>query len=380
MAIVTRYFAASAAGDGTGSSWANRAALIATGAWSTVITGFDFSGADSLVCYVQGASYTAPSILQSSSFSVAAPTLLNPLIIRACDGSGAAWVPPDPDWVSPQAAWSTTGMVVLDFSSDKYINLNYASLLGVKCTGSRNGYIYASIGGVMDWCIIENTGAGTSGTTASTYLSASNSVFKCTNGFSYITATAAELYNVRLEGPGASSGSGNRDGISTSGVINFTRVAVVGCAGAGIKLSTTTVARSVMILGCTVANCGGVGIDLDLTSGTSTVVQAVSHCVVTGCSAGVDANDNMSVVVSSCRLRDNTSGNVVNARNYPTDLNNYVTDSDDATEYVDATNGDYRIKATSAIWGKGYGAGDEIPTAASIAAAVWAREGRSLTA
>jgi hypothetical protein len=46
---------------------------------------------------------------------------------------------------------------------------------------------------------------------------------------------------------------------------------------------------------------------------------------------------------------------------------------------VDAANGDYRIKATSALWGKGIGAGDEIPTPAAIASAVWARTGRTLT-
>lgn len=85
------------------------------------------------------------------------------------------------------------------------------------------------------------------------------------------------------------------------------------------------------------------------------------------------------MLVSNNRIVECTNG-VINLQNYPTDWGNDVDASYVDTELVDEAGGDYRIKASSAIWGKGYGAGDEIPTAAAIATAVWARSGRSLTA
>jgi hypothetical protein len=63
--------------------------------------------------------------------------------------------------------------------------------------------------------------------------------------------------------------------------------------------------------------------------------------------------------VQGNRFRDNPNGNIVGLGNGPTDLDSYTTDSDDATEYVDAASGDFRIKLGAATWGKGYGAGDQ---------------------
>ena len=82
--------------------------------------------------------------------------------------------------------------------------------------------------------------------------------------------------------------------------------------------------------------------------------------MITGCGAyGIDGQSAARALVSDNRLRDNTSGNINGLGNYPTGLNNYTTDSDDATEYVNTATGDYRIKYGCAIWGQGYGAGDE---------------------
>ncbi len=88
MATVTRYFSTAGAGTADGTSWANRAALFSGGAWSTVITGFNFTGSDSLECRIGPGSYTITASLASGLFANA-PTVSNPLILQGCDSSGS---------------------------------------------------------------------------------------------------------------------------------------------------------------------------------------------------------------------------------------------------------------------------------------------------
>ncbi len=73
---------------------------------------------------------------------------------------------------------------------------------------------------------------------------------------------------------------------------------------------------------------------------------------------GIFGGDGIALV-SNSRLRDNTSGNFNALGNYPDSLDNLVSGGLDADEFVGVANGDYRIKYGSAIWGQGYGAGDE---------------------
>lgn len=381
MGVVEKWFSTSAAGDETGSSWENRAALITGGAWSTVLTGFDFSGSDSLVCMIEGGNtYTAPASFESARFTTAAPTLLNPLYFRACDSSGNALAVPDPSWVSCKPMWTATGMPLFDCGSSTLFNLDYCHLVLCDFTGSRNGHIVSvPTSSTMQWCRVKNTGAGTSGLAATLTGRVSDCWFECTNAFASVISHSSVLLNCRLQG-GGSGGSGNRKGITGTIIYDISRCTIANCNGAALELATTTASRENSINCCTIANNGGVGIDLDLTSGTATAHTLITNCMITGNAAGIDLNNTILASASGNRLRDNTSGNIINAGNYPVDVNNYVTDSDDATEFVDAAGGDFRIKASSAIWGKGYGAGDEIPTAAAIATAVWVRSGRSLTA
>lgn len=117
-----------------------------------------------------------------------------------------------------------------------------------------------------------------------------------------------------------------------------------------------------MVRNCVIAKNGGTGIECDVTAAQGRILS-IAQCLLTGNGGyGVDGKSGR-VYLCGNRLRDNTSGNITSMGNYPTDLNNYVTDSDDATEYVDAANDDYRIKLGSTIHGKGYGAGDQPNTA-----------------
>lgn len=74
---------------------------------------------------------------------------------------------------------------------------------------------------------------------------------------------------------------------------------------------------------------------------------------------GLNYQTNAQVFASGNRFRDNSSGNINGLANYPTDFDNYTTDAADSDDYVDAANGDFRIKNTAAIWGQGYGVSDE---------------------
>src|SRR5689334_12015839 len=99
MAITTRYFSTTGAGAADGTTWADRAALFSAGNWSTVITGFNFAGTDSMVARVGPGNYTCSQSLASGLFANP-PTIANPLILHACDSSGNLIDPPSPTWTA----------------------------------------------------------------------------------------------------------------------------------------------------------------------------------------------------------------------------------------------------------------------------------------
>src|SRR5690606_38306544 len=123
-----------AAGDETGSSWANRATLFSEGNWSTVITGFDFSGSDSLKCLIGPGTYTCSQALASGLFANA-PTAANPLILHGCDGSGVALTPSNPGWVSAQPVDWDSGLPLIATSTNTTVsNLANSVLRLLKIT------------------------------------------------------------------------------------------------------------------------------------------------------------------------------------------------------------------------------------------------------
>lgn len=380
MAIVTRYFSTAAAGDGDGTSWANRAALLdGSSYYSTLITGFDFTS-NSLICRIGPGTYTPLQNFTSALFSVNTPTAVSTLIFHGCDSSGNLLTPVKPSWQSAEPAWSATGIPVISFGSSYYGNLAYTIFNHLNITGSRAGYIYASLYSAL-WCQFSTTSSSTSGYICSTL---SNGIINCVfssegaSAFMCLVQNDGLLYNCRFIGPGSSSGSGNRDGIySTVGYEQY-RCTFIGLGGNGINIAAANATRLTKISGCTIANCGGAGINLTNSASPVTAYSGISNCMITGCAYGVNANSQMSALVKDCRLRDNTSGNLANMGNWPTDLNNYVTDSDDATEYVDTATGDYRIdKAATNVWNKGYGAGDEVITS-STGGGIWMPRARQI--
>jgi hypothetical protein len=67
------------------------------------------------------------------------------------------------------------------------------------------------------------------------------------------------------------------------------------------------------------------------------------------------------IFVRNNRFRDNTSGNFDGFVNWPTDLDNITSAGTDAAEFVDAPNGDYRIRSTASFAGRNIGVSEQAP-------------------
>lgn len=361
MAIVVRYFSPSANGAGDGTTWANRAALFSGGNWSTVITNFDFSGSDSLECRIGPGTYTCGSALASGSFGHA-PTAANPLILHGADSSGNRLTPPDPGWVSAQPAWDASGMPEITTTSDTAtIAFDGALPILIKFTSSdRKNAILA--GTTAIWCQVINACNGSSAR-ASTGLGI-NCVFACTGAAFNSVVAAANHMNCRIEG--VTGSAGNRRGMECdTGAGTCAHLTIVGCGGDGVIVTSTSTSQAWRLVNCHILNCGGTGFKTNNAANQS-ALYILESCLISGHGAyGVDAQSASRVLMSHNRMRDNASGNVTGLGNYPADLDLYTTDTDDATEFVNAAGGDYRISKDAATWGKGYGAGDEMPVGGS---------------
>lgn len=381
MAVVVRYFSVAAAGAGDGTTWADRAALFNAGNWSTVITGFNFAQSDSLECRIGPGTYACGQSLANPLFANQ-PSPTNPLILVGCDATGAALAPPDPDWSSAAPPWDDSSLPLISAAAGAIgaVSALVCWTLRFACA-AQNGTPFMGVGVHFNWCKVENTTSNTSVRAAASPV-ASNCVFVC-SGTSFDAVVdfsgLSQLFNCRLIGNSVAS-AGARVGIRPASFSAATGigVTVIGCAGGAVASSSTQVSQSFRLVSSTLVANPGSGV-LGHTTAAQTALQPVTRCVIVGNGGHGVRAEGSRMVVSGCRLRNNTSGNFDGLGSYPSDLNNDVSAGTDADEFVDASAGDYRIKATSALWGKGYGAGDEIPTPASIAAAVWARSGRTLT-
>jgi hypothetical protein len=373
MAIVTRYFSTTGAGAADGTTWADRAALFSAGNWSTVITGHDFAGSDSMVARIEGGlTYTCSQALASGLFANA-PRAANPLILHGCDSSGNLLTPPDPDWTSDQPAWSTSTLPIIATTTNiATFNLTWGlyRLIGLTASGRTGGEV-VSQARYSDWISLVNSTANTStaGFANSGYMRITNSVVSMT-GSSYGVGINAHgestVHNCRVLGVAGTSGA--RDGLRYSGTFGsadtstgFSRCTVVGHGGSGVATSGPTGARYVVDR-CVIAGNGANGVVTD-TDASQTEPIVVLNSMITGNGTfGINGQSQSHVVAAMNRLRNNTSGNFDGLRNYPTDFGNETAAGTDADEYVDSAGGDYRIKNTSSMWSKGYGVSDQPPT------------------
>jgi len=355
-----------------GTTWDKRAALFAGGAWSAVITAFNFtSGSDSLYCLIEGnKTYTISASLTSATFTSGAPSVTKPIFFAGCDSSGNALEPPDGNWTSDQPVFDTSGFPTLATTTNiATINLSFnvafCYLLKFTATANTTGLVVQGV--TVDWCYLTSSSSNTSATVYGASSVISNSVVE-TTGTSYGAVCNSERqYNVRVIG-NSSATSGNRNGYQgATATINILRCTYINHVGSAVASTSTSTAFQANIDSCTIHGCG-TGIKHPATA-SQTGSSRIQNCYIAGSTtAGIDLQSANNCIIAYNRLRDNgTSGNFTGTGNWPTTENalNYTTDSDDASELVNVAGGDYRIKNTATIWGKGFGVSEEPPASSA---------------
>jgi hypothetical protein len=360
-AIITRYFSTSSAGAGDGTTWADRAALFSAGNWSTVITGFNFSGSDSLMAIIGPGAYTCSQSLASGLFSNA-PTSANFLFLRGGDSSGNLLTPPDGNWTSDLPAWDDSGLPDIQTSTNiSTINLAATAVTLFKFTATgatTNSPLGTQNSTVYNWVSVTNSASNTGASVVGGVAQVSNSVLRFTGTAYSAIASSPIMTNVRLEG-NASASSGNRYGWSSntaSPALN--RVTVINNPGGGIVSTASSTAFSMTLANSVVMGNAGPGILLPSTASQTSTSRLFNNYIANNGTYGIDAQSGARVLASWNRLRDNASGNFNGFGNFPTTTTNYEVDASD-TELVNTAAGNYQVDSAATIWGMGFGVSEE---------------------
>ncbi len=367
MAVITRYFSTSGAGATDGTTWADRAELFSSGNWSSVITGFDFSGSDSLQCRIGPGSYSCGQALNSAGFSVAAPTAANNLCLHACDSSGDLLNPPDSNWTSDQPPYDDSSFPQITVtSSSAQLVAPYCLTRLIKFVTSVHTSI-APISGLntatqYDWCVVDHSGGHVSAAAIAGNGYASNCIFLM-KGNEYSNCMNSQFaINCRCEGNlSASNGSrqGWRSNTATPFVTGCTFIGNKGAAFASTSSSTSFAAFLAKNIFKSAPSPIEATILLPSTASQTLHTRIFQNVIIGSPAAGIDAQNATRVWAYRNRFRDNTSGSFGNFGNHFQDLGNYETAATDSDDFVDPSNGDYRIKNTAGFWGLGIGVSEE---------------------
>lgn len=373
MAITTLYFGVSDNGAADGSSWANRAALFTGGAWSTLITGFNFtSGGNSLRCIVEAGTHTITAGLGTASFTSGTPTVADPLYFVAANADGTGiWEPPDPDWCSAMPAWDDSGMPV--FASTTNINMVNVStnvyLYGIKFTSSGATSQPTTGTANYNWVIVENS---TNNVNAGGISISQNNNVQCVvirmTGTAYNYGfnrglNAILQANIRIEG-NISATSGNRGGIYNNNNESWglAKCVSINHVGGGFVSGSTGTAATLRAVNCIAYGNSGPGFANPSVTGTGN--QTLERCIaVNNGTYGVNTTTSAPMLITGCRFRNNSTADINGTGDHPVDLYNDTSAGNDSDEFVNVSGAvstwDLRIKNTSSKWGKGYGVADQ---------------------
>lgn len=363
MAVVTRYFSTAAAGAGDGTSWANRAQFVNAGTYSSVITGFSFAGSDSLHCYLGPGTYAITANLSIT------PTSSNPFILQACDSSGNPLAHPDPDWMSCQPDFDTSGMPLIQWSTNIAFLTStqaHSAVIGINFEASSlvNQAMIASIRKIERCRLANSTSQSAAACVSVTSGTVIDSILTCSGtGFGSIFTSSAEgvIQNCRISG-NSSATVGNRECIRVSGQSNphITRCTLRN-AVQGIRYSSTSSATVHYITNNVIYNCTS---GIVLNQSTMANAGTIDRNFIIGGTDGIAADFPQCAVLNRLRGQSSTTFAAAMA-NWPNTALNLLDSGSDADEFVDATNGDYRIKSGSTYHSRLLGAGDEITAGSS---------------
>lgn len=366
MAIVVRYFSTTSAGAGDGTTWADRAAFISGGAYSTVLTGFNFGGSDAMEARLGPGNYTLPNDFSAARFTVAAPTARNPLYLFGANSDGTA-IAPNYSWNAAESDFDSTGLPNFITGSSFTLQLPSCRYRCVSLACPRGGDLFvASVGTCFENCIINNTASSTNAGCGPIIESMEfvNCQLECSGtAWNRIVTTSGTsplqaLRNCRIKGTSTAS-SGNRNGVLVAGNTTYIfgrNCTLLNIPGSGIiHTATASTSTGLKVVNCTIYNCGTA---INIGSDASTSGQnIIDKCFIANCTTGITATT-LAAIVRSSRIRVSGTALTLPANSYESD--NDTSAGSDSAEFVNAAGGDLRIKSSSIYWGKGIGAADEM--------------------
>lgn len=376
MAVTTFYVAADGTGGGVGSLIDP---MILGGASFTAMLAAETFAANAVrIGFLPGTHVMAAAITPAGT-----PTIDNVFECVAVDGLGALL--PEPTY----AAGAFGEWAAREFDPEYRAQINTSSqIMASKAHARFSGLSFVSTYTGATSLIILGTSAlindcrfGISSIGAGRYVisfagadaAVSGSIVKfATSATSYggivdVGGQGSDINDCLFIGPATSGGAGNRSGIEVSG--SGPRSSVSNCVvtrvpGGGIV--GTNAAVGTAVLNCTIANVGGSGIDIQA---TPSLPVPVRHCHITGCGAwGMDIDAAGFDITGVIRMRNNGTGDINTANMGDRgSLGTLVsTAGSDATDFVDATNFDFRLKRSNPVYGLGVGIGDSAGTTGGI--------------
>ena len=376
MAYSTLHVAATARGLGDGSTYNNAAEAFPGGNWLSQALVNDYSAAGLVLLFQNTAPYTLSQAGSTAIFSSTVPGVNTyGLTCLSADSNGNVVSPSDLGWKCSQGNLDTTGFAAITYSLTSAMVA--ATKIAFRCfditSPSQTGSLFATPYGIIDWCNISCTTNGT-GTAliavslASNSAGITNSQVNQSGGYArMVSGTSAGLIlNVRVIGDPAST-TGTRYGIaySTNSPVPPVNgpVFVKDCPGVGIINFNTGSNAGWQLSRATVVDCGTGIATLNGTSGGNGLLL-VTDSVITGCTYGLSQPygryDLRNVVLRNSTDFQYAAGTPV------FDPLSIVTAETDSQLYTDHASGDYRIKTTSAHWGKNRGAQDAPATGGGI--------------
>ena len=367
MAAVTRYFGTADAGLGDGTSYANRAALFdGSGNWSSILTGHDFSS-NSLNCMIDSGTYTSSQDLTPSIFTVAAPQSRQRARLLAAPG-GSLWNPPDPYWTSAQPIWDVSDMPKIEMGDTILTGTDYFTYYGMHFekngTSANHLAYFDQLNTNTYWCFFHNATDDSSAQVMyrlnyeshnCVYRLSGNSAFSIWNSIN----KTQRGYNCRLEANPASNAIGMR--LTGGGNFGLRNITIVG-VGDGILSTDTSGSFYPHVLGSIIVGNGSVGDGFQLDTSNSSYDGQVLNSVIANFGGTGVLMDAQRLLIGNTVFASNDTNRTLDGEDLL--INNFDSSDDLADIFVDPENADYtqrdfRIKNTSAYWGKNIGVADE---------------------
>jgi len=357
MALTDVYISPTGAGDNSGSSVANAVPAIDSNDWSDEIKALDRANKRFIFL---GGTYTVGSKL---TFTGSAPA----------DNTPHQWVGADSSGNILRPKFDETGLRLDLTDYPKFVNTANTQMVDTeeftayKCLSFENTNASYSQGGIVEASTNDTDAqmwfgcsfkAAPANNNAEVMVASGTAMFMCvfestTKQYDRILDVRANcnIKNCRVIGGGTSSGSGDGDGISTTGYSGvITDTVICNVHGDGFFYNNTNNRQNPSISNCTIINCGVNGLAMATpTSNNSMIIGICDQNIIFNC-AGVGMKANAA---------DDRQGGcqIVAMGSNGTDFQNLDSYEDmidkitiTTADFVDYANNDFRIRRDSVLY------------------------------